>query len=106
MISTTTNSRVMIETATRATRAQSWSRSLFQRLLQHLQYGQITLIEGGQQLTFGNDTNFHAQVRINNPAFYPKAIFGGSIGAGESYVDGDWDVDCLTTLVRIVARNS
>jgi len=106
MISSTASSRIMMNQTSRATKAQSWSRSLFQRLLQHLQYGQITLVEGDQQLVFGNDTSFHAQVRINTPAFYPKVIFGGSIGAGESYVDGDWDVDCLTTLVRIVARNS
>lgn len=106
MISTTTNSRVMIDSTTRATRTQTWSRSLLHRLLEHLQYGQITLIEGDQQVTFGEDMNFHAQIRVNSPAFYPKAVFGGSIGAGESYVAGDWDADCLTTLVRIVARNS
>jgi len=106
MISSTANSRMMIEQISRATRAQAWSRSLFHRLLQHLQYGQITLIEGNQQVTFGAEPGFHAQVRINNPAFYSKAVIGGSIGAGESYVDGDWDADCLTTLVRIVARNS
>ncbi len=106
MISTTTNSRVMIDSTTRATRAQTWSRSLLHRLLGHLHYGQITLIEGDQQVTFGHDADFHAQIRVNSPAFYPKAVFGGSIGAGESYVAGDWDADCLTTLVRIVARNS
>lgn len=106
MISTTTNSRVMIADSIRFTRAQAWSRSLLHRLLRHLQYGQLTLIEGDQQVTFGNDADLHARIRVNRPAFYPKAVFGGSIGAGESYVAGDWDVDCLTTLVRVIARNS
>lgn len=106
MISSTLNSRFVVGRNSAATRVQAWSRSLLQRLLQHLQYGQITLIEGDQQIVFGQDTDFHARVRINDPAFYPKAVFGGSIGAGESYVAGDWDADCLTTLVRIVARNS
>ena len=106
MISSTINSRVVIEQSISATKTQVWSRSLFHRLLRHMHYGQITLVEGDQQITFGHDADFHAQIRVNNPAFYPKAIFGGSIGAGESYVAGDWDVDCLTTLVRIVARNS
>ena len=106
MISTTTHSRAMMQNTARISRKQAWSRSLLYRLLQHLHYGQITLIEGDQQRTFGHDADFHAQIRVNNPAFYHKAVLGGSIGAGESYVAGDWDADCLTTLVRIVARNS
>jgi cyclopropane-fatty-acyl-phospholipid synthase len=106
MISSTLNSRFVVGRNSTATKVQAWSRSLLHRLLQHLQYGQITLIEGDQQIIFGQETDFHAQIRVNNPAFYPKVVFGGSIGAGEAYVDGDWDADCLTTLVRIVARNS
>lgn len=106
MISSTASSRMMIEKGMKVTRAQAWSRTMLHRLLQHLHYGQISLIEGDQRVTFGHDADFHAQIRVNNPVFYPTAVFGGSIGAGESYVAGDWDVDCLTTLVRIVARNS
>ncbi|MBD1401823.1 SAM-dependent methyltransferase [Pelovirga terrestris] len=106
MISSTLNSRFVVGRNSAATRVQAWSRSLLHRLLQHLYYGQITLIEGDHQVTFGQDADFHAQIQVNDPAFYPKAVFGGSIGAGESYIDGDWDADCLTTLVRIVARNS
>ncbi|MFO7811909.1 MAG: cyclopropane-fatty-acyl-phospholipid synthase family protein [Pelovirga sp.] len=106
MISSTLNSRFVVGRNSTATRIQSWSRSLLHRLLQHLHYGRITLIEGDQQFTFGQDADFHARIHVNDPAFYPKVVFGGSIGAGESYVDGDWDADCLTTLMRIVARNS
>lgn len=106
MISTTTNSRAMMENTTAASRVESWSRSLLLRLLQHLQHGQITVIEGELAVTYGRDEGFHAQIRVHRPAFYRKALFGGSIGAGESYIDGDWDADCLTSLVRIVARNS
>ncbi|MFO7766302.1 MAG: cyclopropane-fatty-acyl-phospholipid synthase family protein [Pelovirga sp.] len=106
MISSTLNSRFVVGRNSTASRVQAWSRSLLHRLLQQLHYGQITLVEGDQQIIFGQDTDFHAQIHVNDPAFYPKAVFGGSIGAGESYVDGDWDADCLTTLVRIVARNS
>lgn len=106
MISTTTQSRAMMQNTAGTSRTQAWSRVMLHRLLQHLRYGQITLIEGDQRYTFGQDADFHAQIRVNNPAFYTRAVFGGSIGAAESYVDGDWDADCLTTLVRIVARNS
>lgn len=34
-------------------------------------------------------------IRINNPRFYRRVALKGSLGAGESYVDGDWDSDRL-----------
>ncbi len=37
--------------------------------------------------------------------FYAEAAFGGSVGAGESFMAGDWTVDDLTALVRILLVN-
>jgi cyclopropane-fatty-acyl-phospholipid synthase len=47
----------------------------------------------------------HAGIRLNGPApwdiqvhdsrFYGRVLMAGSLGAGESYVDGWWDVDAL-----------
>jgi len=34
-------------------------------------------------------------VRVHDPRFYPKVLVQGSIAAGESYMDGWWDVDAL-----------
>jgi cyclopropane-fatty-acyl-phospholipid synthase len=30
-------------------------------------------------------------IRVRHPRFFKRALFGGSLGLGESYMDGDWD---------------
>ena len=81
-----------------------WSRSLFIKLLTRLQAGSIVLCEGDEQWSFGSGAP-HALVTINDTEAYRKMVFGGSIGAGESYVEGLWDVDNLPELIRIMVRN-
>ncbi|WP_295574994.1 cyclopropane-fatty-acyl-phospholipid synthase family protein [uncultured Stenotrophomonas sp.] len=44
-------------------------------------------------------------VTIDDPAFYRKVAAQGSVGAGESYIHGDWQCDDLVALVRLLVRN-
>lgn len=44
-------------------------------------------------------------MQIKDTAFYNKVISGGSVGFGESYVDGDWDTPDLSALLGLLARN-
>ena len=44
-------------------------------------------------------------MHVHDPAFYTAVAFGGSVGAGESYAEGDWTTDDLTALVRVLIRN-
>jgi cyclopropane-fatty-acyl-phospholipid synthase len=44
-------------------------------------------------------------LRVHDPAFYRAVAGNGSVGAGESYMDGDWDCDDLVALVRLLVRN-
>jgi len=81
-----------------------WSRSLLVRMLSSLQSGQLTIQEGDKRWHFGEGRPY-AHVTIRDSAAYRKILFGGSIGAGEAYVDKLWDVDDLTALVRIMVRN-
>ncbi|KRG64235.1 cyclopropane-fatty-acyl-phospholipid synthase [Stenotrophomonas humi] len=46
-----------------------------------------------------------ATVTIDDPAFYGKVAAQGSVGAGESYINGDWRCSDLVALVRILVRN-
>lgn len=46
-----------------------------------------------------------AMVTIDDPAFYRKVAAQGSVGAGESYINGDWRCSDLVSLVRILVRN-
>ncbi|HTN50057.1 MAG TPA: cyclopropane-fatty-acyl-phospholipid synthase family protein [Burkholderiaceae bacterium] len=73
-----------------------------------LEYGEITLVDGARRDTYGRITprcGLHATLRVRDRRFYAEAAFGGSVGAGESFMAGDWTVDDLTALVRILLVN-
>ena len=82
-----------------------WAKKIFTKLISQIRYGQIVLRDGEQVEIFGTDEAFSAQVTVLDPRFYPRLLFGGSIGAGEAYIDDFWKVDNLTVLVQIMARN-
>jgi len=44
-------------------------------------------------------------LRVHDPAFYRALAGNGSVGAGESFIDGEWDCDDLVALVRLLVRN-
>src|SRR6185369_3256813 len=46
-----------------------------------------------------------ATVHVHDRRFYSEIAFGGSIGAGEAYMQGFWSVDDLTALMRILLQN-
>jgi cyclopropane-fatty-acyl-phospholipid synthase len=45
------------------------------------------------------------RIAVNHPRFYRRTIALGSVGAAESYVDGDWDCDDLVGLVQLLVVN-
>lgn len=81
------------------------TRSLVFRLLKNIHHGQIELREKNEKFIFGNDTSLSAVITILSQDFYKKVLFGGSIGAGEAYINKLWEVDNLTNLVRIMVLN-
>lgn len=44
-------------------------------------------------------------LRVHDAGFYRAAAGNGSVGAGESYMAGEWDCDDLVGLVRLLVRN-
>lgn len=75
------------------------------RLLGAMQFGQIVVRNGEDQWTFGPDKNLTAHITVRDSGFYRQVLFGGSIGAGEAYIDHLWDVDDLAVLSRIMVLN-
>jgi len=53
----------------------------------------------------GEQEGLSAEVHVLHPSFYSAVAFGGSIGAGESYMAGAWKASDLTAVVRIMLRN-
>ena len=84
---------------------QNRARSLLHRLLEKLDAGQVTLVDDTGRRTFGADPSLRCTITIHDPRTYVSILTGGSVGAGESYIDGYWETDRLTDLVRIIARN-
>ena len=82
------------------------ARRLLTRVLSRLQFGHMTLRDGNDQFHAGVDSSdLRAELRVHRPRFYRRAVFGGSLGAAESYFDGDWSCDNLTALLRIFGQN-
>jgi cyclopropane-fatty-acyl-phospholipid synthase len=70
--------------------------------------GQLTILEGGDRRVFGRtsqDSDLAAAIEVADPQFWADAAFGGTVGAGESYIRGHWRCADLTTLVRLMVRN-
>ncbi|MFC5524344.1 class I SAM-dependent methyltransferase [Rhodanobacter ginsengisoli] len=51
----------------------------------------------------GSDLQIHLQVL--DPAFYRAIAQNGSVGAGESFMDGHWRCDHLVGLIQLLVRN-
>lgn len=102
------------------TTVQKTARNLAFSTLSHLQVGTLTIREvfsdsdGSQrQETFGQhhgsnqhlDNGPHAIVEVKHPGFYARLLKGGSIAAGEAYMDGWWDSPNLTQVMELMAKN-
>jgi len=79
--------------------------------LEYLQYGSINLVEDGKSQLFGGNASNSTLKKINvtlhvkDSQFYGEVVFGGSIGAGEAYMQGYFECDNLTNLIRLMVRN-
>jgi cyclopropane-fatty-acyl-phospholipid synthase len=90
------------------TRLQRLGREALLKQLRRLQHGEIIVAEGGNTLRFGTHTSIcslTAQIDIADAQFWADAAFGGTVGAAESFVQGHWRCEHLTTLVRIMVLN-
>lgn len=90
-------------------KCDSLCRRMVLKRLSCLEDGVVHLMDPREKFTFGSYTEqfpVSASVRVYQPRFYSRIALGGSIGAAESYMDGDWATDDLPSLCRILARNN
>ncbi len=83
------------------------ARSTLEKMLAKFQGGRITLTDAGTERIFGAGLSGEegARVDVHRPRFYRRILTGGSLGAAEAYLDGDWSCDDLTALIRSLIRN-
>lgn len=73
--------------------------------LNDLEGGQITLIEGDQSHTLGRGGPLSVTVVVKRAQAWRRLALGGTVGAAEAYMDGDWEADDLVGLTRLFAAN-
>jgi cyclopropane-fatty-acyl-phospholipid synthase len=60
----------------------------------------LTLPSGDTLLLGSGKPPFSAQLHIRDRAFFKRCILYGDIGFGEAYVDGLWETDDITRVIR------
>ena len=83
-----------------------WAKKLFFKFLEKIQRGKLQVIDSQGQYFFGDDNNkLEVKLTIFDENAYADFLVGGSLGAGESYIRGEWQCDNLSNLIRLFARN-
>ena len=76
--------------------------------LEKLQNGVLRIRSSGEVRCYGQPSadGLTAQIDVHRSRFFRRAALGGSLGAAESYMDGDWSSADLSALARLLARNA
>ncbi|WP_100640613.1 class I SAM-dependent methyltransferase [Marinobacter salexigens] len=105
-----------INTSANTTASSQASTSLASRVARHLVIqqlkqlgeGSLTIREAGMDdLVFGDGSPEHApaELIIHHQSTWRDLLTGGSVGAAEAYVAGDWSSPDLVALLRFFTRN-
>jgi cyclopropane-fatty-acyl-phospholipid synthase len=75
--------------------------------LAQLSAGRLTVLDGATSHVFGGKARpeLDARIVVRSPSTYWRLATGGSLGAAESYVRGEWTADDLMMAIRIFAAN-
>ncbi|SFU91736.1 SAM-dependent methyltransferase [Halomonas korlensis] len=91
--------------ASESDRLTGWLKPRLIAQLDRLEGGNITLTDGHQRHHLGQGGPLHVNLVLRDSRAWKRMALGGTIGAAESYMDGDWDADDLVSLVRLFAAN-
>jgi len=82
-------------------------RGIMSRLRQ-ITWGQLCIEDGDGKHSFGDqpvDGAPRVEIQVLDQRFYSELAFGGTLAAGEAYIQGYWTCSHLTDLVRLMVRN-
>ncbi|MDB2592590.1 cyclopropane-fatty-acyl-phospholipid synthase family protein [Gammaproteobacteria bacterium] len=74
--------------------------------LQQIEHGHIIWLDGSEQHFGDVGSELAVRVQVHHPVFYRQFAWRGSIGAAESFIDGQWSCDHLLGLMKIIAQSS
>ena len=84
----------------------SLARRVFLRSLEGVRGGHLEVVCPDHTYSFGEkDSRLEATIAIHDERFFSRALLGGDVGIGESYMDGDWSSPDLVSVIRLAVRN-
>lgn len=88
-------------------KSSTLSRHILFRTLKNLRHGSLEILDLDGSFHFGNQNNstINAKIIVKHPGFYSSVLSGGTIGAGESYMRGEWTSNNLVDVVRLMSAN-
>jgi cyclopropane-fatty-acyl-phospholipid synthase len=84
------------------------AKEAFFKVLSRISIGGLVVHDGAETFDFGSSevgSGQCAEVTIHSPLAYRQMLIGGSIGAGEAYMQGHWSSTDLVALVRLFSAN-
>ncbi|MFT7338366.1 MAG: cyclopropane-fatty-acyl-phospholipid synthase [Marinobacter maritimus] len=103
-----TSANRISETQESASLSSRVARSVVVQQLRQLREGVLTIRQNGlDDLVFGDGNTEHhpAELVVHDQSTWRDLLTGGSVGAAEAYVAGDWSSPDLTALLRFFSRN-
>jgi cyclopropane-fatty-acyl-phospholipid synthase len=83
-----------------------FARRVLTGTLRGLPEGHLEVTGPSGDLSFGDPAaQRRARVRVHDERLFRRVLFGGDVGFGEAYMDGDWSADDLVAVVRLAIRN-
>jgi len=84
-----------------------FAQRVLSRRLEGLQGGVLELEHRGRVDVFGRPAadGLRARVSVIDSDMFARVLLGGSLSAGETFMDGAWVADDLTKVLRLFARN-
>jgi cyclopropane-fatty-acyl-phospholipid synthase len=72
-----------------------------------ISYGCLVFSEGSNITKCGVEREGEPKVliRVVRDSIWERVVFGGTVGAAESYMDGDWTTDNLVDVIRVFCGN-
>jgi cyclopropane-fatty-acyl-phospholipid synthase len=89
-------------------RSTALAKRLVFKLFNQLRHGELVIQDGNTTHRFGGgDVSIapSATVVIHEQRAYSRILTGGTMGAAEAYIDGDWSTEQLTDVTRVFSAN-